>query len=249
MKVKLTATAATLALLLAGCGDKQAGGNDAATAAATTAPAVPAPNGGDWTQVVSKTEGGGFVMGNPAAAVKLIEYGSLTCPHCADFSEHGAPKLIDTYVKTGKVSYEFRNFVRDPIDLTAALLTRCGGPTPYFKLTDQIYAAQADWIGKLQQMTPAEQQQLQGLQPTQVTGVIADKAGLLQFVRVRGVPSEKAQACLADQAEIQKLVAMNQVATQDFNLQGTPTFVINGKTVDNAANWDTLEPRLRDAVG
>ena len=252
MRVSLTATAtaATLALLLAGCGDKSAAGNGAAAAdTASSAPAVPAPNGGDWTNVVSKTEAGGFVMGNPNAPVKLIEYGSLTCPHCADFSEHGAPKLIDTYVKTGKVSYEFRNFVRDPIDLTAALLTRCGGATPYFKLTDQIYAAQADWFAKLQQMSQAEQQQLQTLQPTQVTGVIADKAGLLQFVRVRGIPAEKAQACLADQAEIQKLVAMNQVATDNFNLTGTPTFVINGKTVENAANWETLEPALRNAVG
>ncbi len=191
---------------------------------------MPAPNGGDWTQIVSRTPEGGFVMGNPNAPVKLIEYASLTCPHCADFSENGQPKLIDQYVKTGKVSYELRNFVRDPVDLAAALLSRCGGATPYFKLTDQLFAAQPDWFAQIQKIPPADQQRLQTLPPAQVTGELATKGGLVDFVKIRGIPAEKAQACLADQAEIEKLVAMNQVATQQFNLSGTPTFVINGST-------------------
>ncbi|MCA1653471.1 MAG: DsbA family protein, partial [Sphingomonadales bacterium] len=100
----------------------------AATASTeVTAAPVAAPNGGDWTTVVSRTPAGGFVMGNPNAKVKLIEYGSLTCPHCAEFEEKGGKPLIDNYVKKGLVSFEFRNFVRDPYDITAALIARCGG--------------------------------------------------------------------------------------------------------------------------
>ena len=58
-------------------------------------------------------------MGNPNAKVKLVEFGSLTCPHCAEFEEEGGKALIENYVKTGQVSWEFRNFVRDPFDITA----------------------------------------------------------------------------------------------------------------------------------
>ena len=63
------------------------------------------------------TPAGGFVMGNPNAKVKLIEYGSLTCPHCREFDEKGVQPLIANYVKTGQVSWEFRNYVRDAFDL------------------------------------------------------------------------------------------------------------------------------------
>jgi protein-disulfide isomerase len=241
--------ALTLALLLSGCGSE--GGEKNATGATNSASVatIPAPNGGDWTQIVSPTPDGGFVMGNPNAPVKLVEFASLTCHVCKEFSEQGEPQLIDKYVKTGQVSFEIRNFVRDPADLGAALLSRCGGAGPYFKLTDQLFAAQDEWLGKLQQLTPADQQRLQGLPPEQQVGALAKQAGLVDFVRVRGIPAQKAEACLADQQALQRLVDMNSKANQQFQISGTPTFVINGKTVENAANWTALEPRLREAIG
>jgi protein-disulfide isomerase len=239
---------AALALLLAGCGDQ--GASTGNTSGDTAAAAIPAPNGGDWTQTVSQTDGGGFVMGNPNAPVKLVEYASMTCSHCATFSETGVQPLTDKYVKTGQVSYEIRNFVRDPADLAAALLARCGGPGPFFKLTDQMFAAQEEWIGKLQDMSPAEQQALQGAQPQQVVGTMANKAGLIDFVRLRGVPAERAQQCLADQAALDRLVAMTQKATEDHpRFSGTPTFVINGEMVENAGTWEALEPKIQEALG
>lgn len=239
---------AAAAVLLAGCGDQEAATGNA-SGGTTTAAAIPAPNGGDWTQTVSQTPEGGFVMGNPNAPVKLVEYASMTCSHCAEFSEAGAQPLIDKYVKTGQVSYEIRNFVRDPADLAAALLARCGGPGPYFKLTDQMFAAQEQWIGRLQDMSPAEQQALQAAQPQQVVGAMADKAGLVQFVRVRGIPAERAQQCLANEAELNRLVQMTQKATQDYpRMPGTPTFVINGEMVEAAGTWEALEPKIREAL-
>lgn len=241
------AGALALALLLAGCGN---GGSDAANPGETAAlEAIPAPGGGDWTATVAQTPEGGFVMGNPDAPVKVVEYASMTCPHCASFAATGTPQLIDEYVKTGQVSFELRNFVRDPVDLTASLLARCGGPTPFFKLTEQMFAAQEDWFGQLQQMTAEQQQQLQTMAPSQMTGAVAEQSGLLQFARVRGIPAERAQQCLANQSEIDRLVEMTQrVTTQYPEFPGTPSFTINGELAQNAGTWETLEPKIRAAL-
>jgi protein-disulfide isomerase len=142
-----------------------------------------------------------------------------------------------------------RNFVRDSADLAAAMLSRCNGPGPYFQLSEQLFAAQHDWLGKLQTMSPAAQQQLQTAPPEQAASLLANEAGLLQFVRVRGVPIEKAQACLADRATLQGLVDGTSSAAREYQVTGTPTFLINNKVVEGAANWATLEPRIRAAVG
>ena len=243
--------ALTFALLLAGCGGGDSGGNSqtGGTGSGSTAAAVPAPKGGDWSKTVSETAMGSFLMGNPNAAVKLVEYGSFTCPHCADFAEKGVPDLVQKYVKTGQVSFEFRNFVRDPAVLAAALLARCGGATPFFQLNEQIFGAQEDWFQKLQAMSPAEQQQLQSATPAQVATTIADKAGLDQFVRMRGIPEEKARTCLADQATTERLVAMTNEGSQKYQIPGTPAFLINDSLVPNASDWNALEPALKQAIG
>ena len=120
---------------------------------------LPAPNNGDWSTVVTKTAEGGFVMGNPNAKVKLVEFGSMTCPHCAEFEEQGGKPLIDNYVKKGLVSWEFRNFVRDPFDMAATLLARCGGEANFFGMTRTLFHDQKNWIGKMQ---AADQAQLAG---------------------------------------------------------------------------------------
>ena len=254
MKSSIGIAALGLALLLAGCGEGanggKSGGNEAAAAGGGAPVAsIPAPNGGDWSQTVTQTDQGSFVMGNPDAPVKLVEFASYTCPACASFAEKGEPQLIDKYVKTGQVSFELRNFVRDPADLGAALLARCGGPGPFFTLSDQIFAAQEEWMGKLQNLTPADQQALQTMPPAQVATTIADRAGLIEFVRVRGIPEEKARACLADQQATERLVAMTSEGAERYQVPGTPAFLINGKLAQDASQWETLEPKLRQALG
>ena len=112
MKPALMLLAATAMFATSACNAEKSG---TASNTASNAPIKPvaAPNGGDWTKMVTQTPEGGFLMGNPQADVKLIEYGSMTCPHCAEFAEKDAPALIDKYVKSGRVSFEYRNFVRD----------------------------------------------------------------------------------------------------------------------------------------
>src|SRR6185436_12961187 len=121
-----------------------------------------------------------------------IEYGSLSCSHCAAFSAEGAPALKERYVKTGKVSFEFRNFVRDPYDLTAALLSRCGGTGPFFKLTEQLFADQPNWLQRFVNMSPDDQKRVGALPPQLQFAEIAKIGMLDQFVQQRGIGPEKA---------------------------------------------------------
>jgi protein-disulfide isomerase len=172
----------------------------------------------------------------------------MTCPHCATFEAEGAKPLIDNYVKKGLVSYEFRNFVRDPFDLTASLLARCSGEAGFFGLTRNLYADQADWLGKIQAADPAKMQALQSMPPAQQFATIADVAGLKQYASMRGVPKAKADQCLADQAAVDQLVQMNSDAVSQFSVPGTPAFVINGALVEAAASWDALEPKIKEAI-
>ena len=247
MKALKLGAAAVLAFAISGCGDDAAGGN-AAAEQNFQVEKIAAPNGGDWASVVSETPEGGFRMGNPDAKVKVVEFGSMTCGVCAAFAAEGEPALIDKYVKSGQVSFEFRNFVRDGADLSAALLARCSGPSAFFPLTDQLFAAQNEWLGKLQTMSPEQQQQLGTLPPGQAAVGFAQAAGLDQFVRVRGIPAAKAQSCLADAGQVQRLVSMNETAVKEHQISGTPTFLINNNVVPNSANWATLEPAIQQSL-
>ncbi|WP_265569904.1 thioredoxin domain-containing protein [Sphingomicrobium nitratireducens] len=211
---------------------------------------VAAPDGGDWSEIVSKTADGGYLMGNPNAPVKLVEYASFTCPHCAEFEESGMKPLVDTYVKSGRVSFEFRNYVRDPVDVTASLLARCGADSSFFPIGEALFANQRDWFGKAADYLNANRAAVQAMAPADQFKTIAEQSGLKQFVAQRGVSPAKADACLADEAAVQKLIEMNNIATTDHEVNGTPTFILNGTTLPvEASQWPGLEPKLKAVVG
>jgi protein-disulfide isomerase len=234
------------ALLATACNAEKGAGNT--TGPEVTAAPVAAPNNGDWSTIVSKTPEGGFLMGNPNAKVKLVEFGSMTCPHCAEFEEQGAKPLIENYVKKGLVSYEFRNYVRDPFDVAASLVARCSGESSFFGMTRGLYAEQRDWVGKIQAADNATMQSLQNMPPAQQFATIANLAGLKEFAAKRGLPRAKAEACLADEAAVNQLVQMNSDAQSTYNIPGTPAFLINGTLVEQTASWDALEPKIKEAL-
>ena len=248
MKTLSLLIAASAILATSACNADQSGNAATGSGTEVTAKPVAAPNNGDWTTVVSETPEGGFVMGNPNAKVKLVEFGSMTCPHCAAFDEEGVKPLIDNYVKKGLVSFEFRNFVRDPYDITAAIIARCGGPASFFGLTRGLFADQKEWIGKIQAADPAAMQALQNLPAQRQFKTIADTAGLPAFAAMRGVPRAKSAACLADPAAASQLVQMNTDANSAYNIPGTPSFLINGELVKDTAGWPTLEPAIKAAL-
>ena len=211
--------------------------------------AIKAPNG-DWTKMVTATPEGGFLMGNPNADVKLVELGSMTCPHCAEFSEKADKVLIDEFVKSGRLSFEFRNFVRDGLDMTASLIARCGGTERFFPLTHALFADQRGWTGHLQDVPPEQLQALQTMGPERQFVEFAKISGLQQWAAQRGVPSGKSSTCLANQDEINKLVQINgDVAAQYPEFSGTPSFVLNGELLKQTSTWEALEPKLREALG
>jgi len=240
------ASAAALAAI-AGC-NSNAG--DAATGNSVKLEQIKPPAGGDWSQVYNATEAGGMLMGNPEAKVRLIEYGSLTCPHCAEFDEKGAPQLIEKYVKSGQVAWEFRNYVRDGLDLTATLVARCNGAKTFFPLTRALFHDQEQWIGKMQQVPQDQLTRLQALPPNQQFLELAKAVGLQDYAAARGVPVAKSNQCLSDQASVDQLIQMtSDVGTQFPNFPGTPSFVIGGKLLEKTADWKSLEPQLQAALG
>ena len=247
MKPSVFLACALAVVAVAGCNSKQ---GDAATNASVKLKQVPPPKGGDWTQVVSATSAGGFVMGNPNAKVKLIEFGSLTCPHCRAFDEEGVPSLMSKYVKSGQVSWEFRNYVRDMFDLTAALIARCNGAKGFFPLSRAFYKDQAIWMAKIQAAPQDQLQALENLPPNQQFLQAAKFPNFQTWAAMRGVPLAKSTQCLTNENSVNQLVQMTSDATTQFpDFPGTPTFILNGTMLDKTATWDVLEPQLRNALG
>ncbi len=240
--------AAAAILASAACNAEK--GSDTAAGSSTPIEAVKPPADGDWSTVVSQTSAGGFVMGNPNAKVKLIEFGSMTCPHCARFEETGVPSLVEKYVKSGQVSFEFRNYVRDPFDIAVSLIARCNGSKSFFPLTTALYKAQHEWLGSFQNVPEDQLQAITSMGPDKQFLEIAKVAGLQQWAAMRGVPTAKSSQCLTDQEAVNQLVQMNSDTTTGFpEMQGTPSFVINGKMLENASTWELLEPKIREALG
>jgi protein-disulfide isomerase len=205
------------------------------------------PAARDWTRTVVATPLGGFRMGNPAARVKLVEYGSLSCPHCALFSREGGPPLR-AYVKTGRVSWEFRPYILFSSDPGVSMLLRCRGPVAFFDLADRLYAEQGVWMGRLRQMPAEEQDRVQAMSVQEQVGALARLSGVDQFFRAHGLTEPRIAACLADAAALRALAAGTERANSE-GVRGTPTFFINGRVVDDAATWDALEPAIRRAGG
>lgn len=212
--------------------------------------AKPAAHAVDWTRTVAGTTAGGYVMGNPKAKVRLIEYGSLSCPHCRRFDSEGAAPLIGKYVRSGKVSWEFRNYIRDPVDMAAALIARCNGSKSFFALSRALFNDQPAWFGKAV-ATPQDQlQELIALPPEQRFAAMARISGLDTWATAHGLPAARTRQCLTNSKSIDQLTKMTGQAVQDHpDFQGTPTFVINGQMVKDVGTWDALEPQLKAAVG
>lgn len=242
MKSAYILLAAALMLPSAACSAEKT--SDATSNSSTPIKPIAPPQGGDWTKMVAATPEGGVLMGNPNAEVKIIEYGSLTCPHCAEFAEQGTPQLVDKYVKSGRVSYEFRNFLRDGLDMAMALVAHCAGPQKFFPLADAMYKGQREFFERAQAVPP-EQQQALGQNPAG----FAQMAGLQQWAAQRGVPSARSNACLANQTAMNQLMQTSSDATTQFpDFTGTPTFILNGKMLEERT-WDMLEPKIRGALG
>ena len=213
-----------------------------------TAPAKRAPAKVNWVNVVAATPEGGMRMGNPNAKVKLIEYGSRTCPHCALFAKEGLPVLKAGPIAAGKLSYEFRDYpVHGSLDLGPILLGRCVSTAQFFPLLDAMFANQQTLLAKFQ-AAAAKTQGMANATPNQIATSLATDLGYVDFVKRRGMTAARAQACLASTAGVDRIVAMTDAAEKQYSVNGTPTFTINGTKAENVFDWAHLQPLLA-AVG
>ncbi|HUP68150.1 MAG TPA: thioredoxin domain-containing protein [Sphingomicrobium sp.] len=216
----------------------------APSASALTAAPAAKP---DWTRVVTATPQGGFRMGNPAAAVTLIEYGSLACPHCRHFEETGYKPLVQTYVRSGRVSYEFRSLLISGPDISITMLTRCAGAGKFFAMSQYVFATQPQWLKKLEDMSAADISALDKLTDQQRVVRYAQIAKMGPIAARFGVTPARARQCLADPKGLKRLLDMTQAAMA-AGVKQTPTFIVSGKATD-ASTWEGLEPELKSALG
>lgn len=214
---------------------KLAAGGLAMLALAAAAPAV------DWTKKVTETPAGAFVLGNPAAKTRLVEYVSYTCSHCAHFSgEATAP--LRKYVASGGTAVEVRHAVRDPIDFAATLLARCTGPAHFFAAHEKLFATQQTWFDAAANYINANRDALNQQPKLQQLETVAKVAGLGPIV---GLNNAQVHACLADSAAEKPVMAMTDEAWDKRKIPGTPYFMINGTGVESTASWAALEPHLK----
>ena len=209
----------------------------------------------DWTKTVVATPEGGYRIGNPAAQVKLVEYGSLTCSHCRQFHADGFEALKAKYVRSGRVSYEYRSLVLNGPDFAAVLLARCDGAASFFVRADMLYQTQPEWLAGAARMTAADQEAVRTLPEDQVFMRIAAASGLDAFVATRGIAPARARQCLTDKAMIDRVTAMRSESAKR-GVNGTPTFYIgdveqqigDGALARPIITWEDLEPRLAAAL-
>jgi protein-disulfide isomerase len=158
-------------------------------------------------------------MGNDKATVTVIEYASMTCPHCAHFQEATFPELKKRYIDTGKVRYIFREFPLDTLAAAAFMLARCAGEkdsTRYFALIDTMFRTQRQWA--VEKPIPP----------------------LLAIAKQAGFTEQSFNACLANQKMLDGIESIRQRAVDKFKVQSTPTFFINGTAYPGALEIDEM---------
>jgi protein-disulfide isomerase len=165
-----------------------------------------------------------MALGPANAPVTITEFASMTCPHCAAFNADVFPKIKSTYIDTGKIRYIFREF---PLDIKAAagsMLTRCiakDDAGKYFAVIDMLFKQQSDWVMK---------------NTTETLTRIGKQAGLSQ---------EQVEACLKDQALLDKIAADQKYATEVLKVNSTPTFFINGDMIKGEASFDEFDKKIK----
>lgn len=205
--------------------------------------AYSAPAKTNWLLSFSVSDKGSHIIGNPAAPLKLTEYMSYTCGHCADFENNDAPALKNQYVATGKASFEIRNFVLNPVDLTAAMLARCGGKSRFFGNHKHLLATQKTWLGKTDKISKATNAKLQSEDYAGYMTSVYVETGLSAIMQQRGVTLAQGKACLADKAAFDTIIAMSDEGTK-LGVDGTPSFLINGELQGHIHDFQSLKSKL-----
>ena len=187
------------------------GGNQVVDLGATLIDPAQAQTASDAPLDLSRVEE--MVMGNPDAAVTVMEFASYTCPHCANFHQTVFQELKRDYIDTGLIRFVYREVYFDAYGLWASLVARCGGPMRYFGVSSILYQEQAEWSRAAD------------------GAAVADN--LRRIGRRAGMSDEQMNTCLADRDLAMAMMQVYQNGVTEFGVQGTPSFVINGELHSN----------------
>jgi protein-disulfide isomerase len=211
--------------LLAACSDS----NEEAKAAEPAKPAAPADPAKPAKAAAPEAQGNVDMaellkpgalpdkqLGKDDAKVTIVEYASMTCPHCAHFAETTFPDLKTKYIDTGKARYILREFPFDPTAEAGFMLARCAKDN-YFPMVDVLFKQQANWVG-----------------------VSNTKDALLQISKLAGFTQESFEACLTDQKLLDDVRSVQKRGASEFKVDSTPTFFINGKTYKGAMSIEEI---------
>jgi protein-disulfide isomerase len=190
---------------------------------ATTAPAAAGGNSA-LAQEATTTAGDDRILGKPEAPITIIEYASLTCPHCADFDKETLPKIKQEWIDTGKAKLIFRDFPLDGLALKGATLARCAPPERFYGFIDVLFRQQDVWA--------------RAADPQAALGRIA---------KLGGMSEDQFQACMKDDAMQNKILAMRMAGEKDYKVESTPTFFINGKKLVGSLPYDSFADALKAA--
>jgi protein-disulfide isomerase len=164
-----------------------------------------------------------MVLGPKDATVTVTEYASMTCPHCAAFTKDVFPKIKEAFIDTGKIRFVFREF---PLDIKAAagsMLSRCiakDDAAKYFAVTELLFKTQDDWVMK------------------------DTAASLTRIGKQAGLSQEAVEACLKDQALLDKISADQKFANEVLKVNSTPTFFINGDKVTGETSFEEFSKKI-----
>ena len=203
--------------------------------------------GGNWAGMLQASDGG-HLFGNPEAEKKLIEFMSYTCSHCAEFARKGDAAIKLSYVPTGKISYEVRHLIRDPVDLTAALLTHCGDEKKFGGNHEAIMYRYDEWIEKARKTTQAQRSRWQFGSLSARFQAIASDLDFYDIMETRGYERAEIDQCLTDEAKASALADRSAADAERYGITGTPSFVLDGELLEGTHDWSALEPQLADAL-
>lgn len=187
-------------------------------AALSLAPILPAQAAGEVTEQDR-------ILGNPDAPVTLIEYASLTCPHCANFHKEILPEIKENWIDTGKARLVYRHFPLDGVALRGAVVAECFEGDRFFAFMDLLFKQQQNWAF--------------GGDPVE---------GLRKIALLAGLNNEKYEACSKDEETMNRVLTTLQEAKDTYKINSTPSFVINGETYAGGRSYEEMSKLLEQAA-
>lgn len=210
---------ALLMVVLTAAGCDQNKNDEASLQAETAAKNYAGPDHSKTVSVAELRDGvvfGEITVGDPAAPVTIVEYASLTCPHCANFHREVYPRIKENFIRTGRVKFVYRNYTRDRADLEVAKITRCAGPDKVMELMAVYFERQRQWITQ------------------------DPRPEIISIARQAGINRAQYDACVSNAALEKNILDLHYQGLNQDKVTATPTFFVNGQKLAGEASYETF---------